>query len=82
MDRSMFKIKLAFGVLALLSLATSFAQAQSGSRQQQQQQQACSRDVSRHCRSVMSQGDMAVLQCLKANRSKLGAACGALVDSH
>lgn len=76
----MFKATLTLSVLALLSLTTSFAHAQSGARQQQQQ--ACTRDVSRHCRSVMNQGDMAVLQCLKANRSRLGAACAALVNSH
>ncbi len=78
----MFKTIPAFAVLVLMSLGSSMANAQSGTNQQQQEQKACTRDVSRHCRSVMSQGDMAIFQCLKENRSKLGAACGAVIDSH
>jgi hypothetical protein len=35
----------------------------------------CTRDVTRYCRPVMDNGDMAVLACLKQNRAKLGKAC-------
>ncbi len=35
----------------------------------------CSRDVTRMCRSVMNDGDMAVLACLKENRARLSKTC-------
>jgi hypothetical protein len=41
----------------------------------------CARDVTRHCRAVMNDGDAAVLACLKQNRAKISKACEkALVD--
>lgn len=46
------------------------------------QQSACSRDVSRHCRKLMNDGDMAIFQCLKQNHDKLSPACRKMVDSH
>ncbi|MFN5450238.1 hypothetical protein, partial [Bradyrhizobium sp.] len=47
-------------VVIPLMLAVSAASAQ-----QQANQDACARDVSRHCRAVMNNGDQAVLACLK-----------------
>jgi hypothetical protein len=46
------------------------------------QQQACSRDVSRHCRKQMNDGDMAIYQCLQQNRERLSPACRNVVDLH
>jgi hypothetical protein len=40
-----------------------------------QQQQACSKDVSRHCRSVMKESDAIIAGCLKENRAKLSKPC-------
>lgn len=63
--------------MAILAAAIATAEAQT-----QQQQSACSRDASRLCRRVLNDGDMAVLSCLKANRPKVSATCGALIDQH
>jgi len=41
----------------------------------QQGHDACARDVSRHCRAVMNEGDSAVLGCLKQHRARLSKAC-------
>jgi hypothetical protein len=35
----------------------------------------CGRDVARHCRAVMNDGDDAVLACLKQNRARLSKVC-------
>ena len=65
--------------LSLLSLSTSaFAQ----SMGTPQEQAACSRDAQRFCRSVISQGDMAVLACFQQNRAKISRACDAVLRSH
>jgi hypothetical protein len=41
----------------------------------QQGHDACARDVARHCRAVMNDGDSAVLGCLKQHRARLSRAC-------
>jgi hypothetical protein len=41
----------------------------------QQGHDACARDVSRFCRAVMNEGDMAVLACLKQHRARLSRPC-------
>jgi hypothetical protein len=46
------------------------------------QERACSRDVSRHCRKVMNDGDLAVQQCLMQNREKLSPPCRKMVEGH
>ena len=52
------------------------------SAQQQPGQDACARDVSRHCRKVMNDGDQAVLACLKQNRSKISKGCDKVLTDH
>jgi len=73
-----------FLALTLLSLSIS-----TGAIAQQQQrsgtpeeQKACSRDVQRHCRPVMDQGDLIVLSCLQQNRPKISAACDQVLKDH
>jgi hypothetical protein len=39
-----------------------------------QEQAAYNRDVQRHCRSVINQGDFAILGCLQQNRARISAA--------
>ncbi len=56
-------------VIPLLLLASA-ASAQSDRRDS-----GCARDVTRHCRAVMNDGDQAVLACLKQNRARLSKAC-------
>jgi Cysteine rich repeat len=60
-----------------LALLTSAASAQ-----QQPGQDACARDVSRHCRKVMNDGDQVVLACLKQNRAKISKACDKVLTDH
>jgi hypothetical protein len=48
----------------------------------QQGHDACARDVTRHCRAVMNDGDQVVLVCLKQNRAKLSKACDKVLTEH
>jgi hypothetical protein len=48
----------------------------------QQGHDACARDVSRHCRTVMNDGDQVVLACLKQNRARLSKACEKVLAEH
>jgi hypothetical protein len=56
-------------IIPLVLLATA------ASAQGDRTNSACTRDVSRHCRAVMNDGDQAVLACLKQNRARLSKAC-------
>ena len=67
--------------LALSSLPlTTAAFAQHGGNADEQK--ACTRDVQRHCRAVIDQGDLTILACLKQNREKLSASCADVLKSH
>jgi len=50
--------------------------------QQQLGHDACARDVARHCRKVMNDGDQAVLTCLKQNRSRISRGCEKVMVEH
>jgi hypothetical protein len=68
-------------VLALSSLSlTTSAFAQHGGNVDEQK--ACTRDVQRHCRAVIDQGDLTILACLKQNREKLSEACNQVLKNH
>ncbi|MGJ4941114.1 cysteine rich repeat-containing protein [Bradyrhizobium sp. HKCCYLS1011] len=56
--------------------------ASAASAQQQVGHDACARDVSRFCRSVMGNGDQAVLACLKEHRARLSKACDKIMTEH
>ena len=56
--------------------------ASAASAQQQPGHDACARDVARHCRAVMSNGDDAVLACLKEHRARLSKACDKVLTEH
>jgi hypothetical protein len=49
---------------------------------QQRGHDACARDVARHCRAVMNDGDQVVLACLKQNRARLSKACAQVLTEH
>ena len=73
-----------FLALTLFSISVS-----TGAIAQQQQrsgtpeeQKACSRDVERHCRPVIDQGDFTILACLQQNRPKLTPACAQVLKDH
>jgi hypothetical protein len=68
--------------LALTSLAFSTAANADDGRGTPEEQKACTRDVQKHCRAVIDQGDFTVLACLKENRAKISAACDQVLKSH
>jgi hypothetical protein len=47
-----------------------------------EEQAACSRDVQRHCRAVIDQGDFTILACLQQNRPKISKACDQVLKNH
>jgi hypothetical protein len=71
--------------LTLLSLTVSstgtFAQQQQRSGTPEEQA-ACNRDVQRHCRKVIDQGDFTILACLQQNRAQLSPACNQVLKNH
>ena len=71
--------------LALLS-STTTAFAQQGQQPQRsgtpEEQAACNRDVQRHCRAVINQGDFTILACLQQNRAQISAACNQVLKNH
>jgi hypothetical protein len=69
--------------LILLSLSVSTgAIAQQQRSGTPEEQAACSRDVQRHCRPVIDQGDFTILACLQQNRAKLSKACEQVLRIH
>jgi hypothetical protein len=81
-----------FALLASLMLwsATAYAQTPSPPASAQQldnrgtaeDQKACDRDAQRHCREVLSNGDFAVLGCLRENRTRLTRACQGVLTKY
>ena len=74
----MRKLLLAVTLSSLALPTAAFAQ----SMGTPQEQAACSRDAQRCCRSVIPQGDMAVLACFQQNRAKISRACDAVLRNH
>jgi Cysteine rich repeat len=68
--------------LALTSLAFSTAASADNGRGTPEEQKACTRDVEKHCRAVIDQGDFTVLACLKENRAKISTACNQVLKNH
>jgi Cysteine rich repeat len=72
----------------LLAVALFSISVSTGAIAQQQrsgtpeEQKACSRDVERHCRAVIDQGDFTILACLQQNRPKLTSACAQVLKDH
>jgi hypothetical protein len=74
-----------FLALTLLSLSVSdaaLAQQPQQGRGTAEEQKACTRDVQKHCRAVIDQGDFTILACLKENRSKISEACNQVLKTH
>jgi Cysteine rich repeat len=70
-----------FFAISLLSISVSTG-AIAQDRGTPQEQKACSRDVQRHCRAVIDQGDLSILACLQQNRPKISRACDQVLRSH
>ncbi len=76
----MRKVLLALALLSIPLSSDAFAQqSRSGTPEEQK---ACTRDVQKHCRAVMDQGDFTVLACLKDNRAKISKACDQVLKNH
>lgn len=73
-----------------LLLLPAFANAQpasqgfprSNSMASPEDEKACGHDARRLCRSVLEQGDMAVLACFQKNRAQLSRACMTVLRAH
>ena len=60
----------------MLIVSTALLAASAASAQDRAQgENACGRDASRLCKKVINDGDMAVLGCLKENRTRLRPVC-------
>src|SRR5262245_53450203 len=82
MKDPMRKFVLALALVSSTSVAFAQQAAQPQRQGTDQEQEACRRDVQRHCRSVIDQGDFTVLACLKENRTKISAACDQVLKTH
>ena len=78
----MRKFLLALALLSAPLSTQAFAQQQPARSGTPEEQKACSRDVQKHCRSVIDQGDFTILACLQQNRARLSKACQATLASH
>ena len=74
----MIRFAAALSLLSLLAM-TATVSAQTAA---ERHHSACTRDVGRHCRAKMNDGDMVVLACLKEHRSKLSKACAKTLAEH
>jgi hypothetical protein len=68
--------------LLIVPLALTGFLVSAASAQQQPGHDACARDVTRHCRAVMNDGDQAVLACLQQNRARISKACDKVLIDH
>jgi hypothetical protein len=76
----MRKILLALTLMSLSVPTGALAQQQRSGTPEEQK--ACTRDVQRHCRAVIDQGDLVILSCLQQNRTKISVACDQVLKSH
>jgi len=75
----MYKFFLAVSLLSISVSTGAIAQDQRGTPDEQK---ACARDVQRHCRAVIDQGDLSVLACLHQHRPKISRACDQVLRNH
>ena len=78
--RKFLSAPLALFLLSIPLSSVAFAQQQRSGTPEEQK--ACSRDVQRHCRAVIDQGDFTILACLQQNRPKISAACNQVLKNH
>lgn len=77
----MVRMTIVATTILMVGISGAFAQGaqRSGSPQQQQ---ACSKDVSRHCRSVMKESDAVIAGCLREHQAKLSKTCLKAMAEH
>jgi hypothetical protein len=69
-------------LLSLVVFASFVLAATASAQVTQREHDACTRDVVRHCRAVMNDGDQAVLACLKEHRSRISRGCNKILVDH
>jgi hypothetical protein len=69
-------------LLSLVAFASFVFAATASAQVTQREHDACTRDVARHCRAVMNDGDQAVLACLKEHRSRISRGCNKILVEH
>ena len=75
--------KFVLALVLLSSTTAAFAQQQQMSRPgTAEEQAACTRDVQKHCRKLIDQGDFVILACLKENRAQISKACDQVLRNH
>jgi hypothetical protein len=80
---NMTRVLFAVPFIALTCIAITFvAMTCAASAQSRRPDPGCARDVSRHCRAVINDGDDAVLACLKQNRAKLSKVCAKVLTDN
>jgi len=78
----MLKFPMAVILLSLCVCTGAIGQTQPQRSGTPQEQAACTRDVQRHCRPVIDQGDFTILACLQEHRPKLSVACNQVLKEH
>jgi hypothetical protein len=74
----MTRVHLALPLIAMICMAITCAASAQGGRPDP----GCGRDVARHCRAVINDGDDAVLACLKQNRARLSKVCAKILTDN
>jgi hypothetical protein len=69
-------------VRMLIVSAAVFAAGSALAQDRAQSESACGRDASRVCKKVINDGDSAILNCLKENRSRLRPVCVKHLQQH
>jgi hypothetical protein len=69
-------------VRMLIVSAAVFAAGTALAQDRAQSESACGRDASRVCKKVINDGDSAILNCLKENRSRLRPVCVKHLQQH
>jgi hypothetical protein len=70
---NMARILFVIPLVAMVSMASA---------QSERPDPGCARDVSRHCRAVINDGDDAVLACLKQHRARLSKVCAKVLTDN
>jgi hypothetical protein len=66
----------------ILLIAPLVLMVAAASAQSERPDPGCARDVTRHCRAVINDGDAAVLACLKQHRARLSKLCAKVLTEH
>ena len=69
-------------LLSLIAFASVVFSSAASAQATQREHDAGTRDVVRHCRAIMNDGDQAVLACLKDHRAHISRGCNRILVEH